>query len=372
MKLSVILAVFAVPCLVHAQVRDGAAVSDEEPSSQAAKIGVESAAAPEETPPPQTDQAETPEEEQRRKTQQERLLWRPLAVSEERAAGPLASLALSADPVSRMRAIEGLVAVNSPEMIPFVVYELSDPEPAVRKAALNAIPSLERATVSEAILAVLAWGDAEIVKGVTAALPSLRPVLEEAFLKALDNSELTQDERVGAAYALGRMGSIRALEPLEEKVYGSDARLSAYAADAIAAMDNAGTLQTLMRMVQHTDPNVRLPAYQGIARIGGPEALGLLTAAASPGGEPDIRVKREVVRSLGLVGNESTVHFLIKMVRARSSLTRPAIESLSMMTGLPASLAPERWVEWYEEAFPPEMEESTVPAPPLVPVGGAP
>ena len=366
MRLYVIMALFTVPVLAFAQRPDGTPEETTEERAVESEPATPEDSAALETAAPDEKPAATPEEEQRRKVQQERLLWKPLAISEERAAGLLVSLALSNDPASRLRAVEGMSAADSPELAPFALYALADVDPRVRGAALRAVQGLEPAVLCEAVLAVLAWGEAETVAGLDAALPSLRAQLEEGLLRALDDRKLTPEERVGAAYGLGRVGSLKALEALEEKVWGSDTTLSAYAANAIAALDNAGTLQTLIRMVHHTDPNVRLPAYRGIARIGGPEALALLTEAASPGGEPDVRVKREVVRSLGLVGDTSTVHFLIKMVRARSTMTRPASEALSVLTGLPANLPPERWMEWYDDTFTPKTEEM-VTAPPLVP-----
>ena len=299
---------------------------------------------------------------------QERLLWRPLTASREAAQTPLVTMALSSDPAIRTRALEGLASSKSAELVPFALFSLADPSPEVRDRALQTLDKLDREAVTEAVTAVLAWGEPHVIAAVNDALPRLRTVLEPGLLRMLDATETTRDERVAAAYGLGRIGSRRAVEPLAEKVWGDDPILAAYAAYAIASIDDPGALPVLVRMVQHTDPNVRIPAYLGIARAGGPEALRLLTAAASPGGEPNRAVKREVVRYLGLVGDESTVHFLIGLVRARSGFVQPAIDALEVITGMPPSLEAERWLEWYDETFGNSTLETTVAAPPIVPV----
>ncbi|MCL4694242.1 MAG: HEAT repeat domain-containing protein [Candidatus Hydrogenedentes bacterium] len=298
----------------------------------------------------------------------DRLLWTPLSPSREGAQTPLMAMALSADPGTRVRALEGASRVPAPELVPFVIYSLADPNEGVRERAMQTLPRLDSEAVTEAVVAVLAWGEPAVVAGVDAALPSLRSVLESGMLRMLDLPDRTRDERVALAYGLGRLGSRRSLESLTELALGDDSLVASYAANALASIDDPGSLHALARLVQHTDPNVRLPAYYGIARIGGPEALGLLTAAASVNGEPDRRVRREVVRFLGLVGDESTVHFLIGLVRERSGFVQPAIDALELITGMPDGLEGERWLEWYDELFGNPNVESTFTPPPLVPI----
>jgi len=277
-------------------------------------------------------------------------------------------MALSPDPAIRTRALEGLASSTSTELIPFAIHSLADPVPEVRERALQTLNQMDRGAVTEAVTAVLAWGDPRVIAGVNNALPRLRTVLEGKLLEMLAAEETTRDERMAAAYGLGRIGSRRAVEPLAEKAWGDDPILAVYAANAIASIDDPGALPILVRMVQHKDPNVRLPAYLGIARAGGPEALSLLTAAASPGGEPNRNVKRQVIRYLGLVGDESTVHFLMGFVRTPAGFAQPAIDALEMITGLPDGLESERWIEWYNETFGSGTLETTVAPSPIVPV----
>ncbi len=329
--------------------------------------GDEIAAAPHvnEAPPSEnTDNDDMAQAARRR----DRLLWRPLTLSREMAQSPLAAMALSDDPQSRMRALEGLAGSGNAEFVPFAIASLADPNEEVRERALETLYHVDPKAVTDAVTAVLAWGQAPVVAAVNDVLPSLRSVLEPGMLQMLDAPDTTRDERVAVAYGLGRIGSRRAVEPLAEKVWGDDPVLSVYAANAIAAIDDPGALPTLINMVRHTDPNVRVPAYYAIARIGGPEALGLLTDAASPNGDPDRRVKREVIRDLGLAGDVSTVHFLIGLVRARSGFVQPAIEALEVITGMPHGLQRERWLEWYDDTFGNQTQEVTAPAPPLVPI----
>jgi HEAT repeat protein len=291
-----------------------------------------------------------------------------MVTSGDAAQTPLIAMALSPDPAIRTRALEGLSRTKSAEFIPFAIYSLADPSPSVRDRAQQTMYRVDGEALSEAVVAVLAWGEPHVIAAVDGALPGLRTMLEPGLLRVLDATGTTRDERAAAAYGLGRIGSRRAVEPLAEKVWGDDPVLSVYAAYAIASVDDPGSLPILVKMVQHTNLNVRLPAYLGIARVGGPEALSLLTAAASPGGEPNRNVKREVIRYLGLVGDESTVHFLIGLVRARSGFVQPAIDALEVITGMPSGLDAERWLEWHSDTFGGRTIESTVTPPPLVPV----
>jgi HEAT repeat protein len=298
----------------------------------------------------------------------ERLLWSPMSPNRENAQTPLAGMAISPDPAARIRALEGVASSGNQDLVPFVIYSLADADSGVRERAKQTLYRMDQGRVTESVVAVLAWGDPQVIAGVDAALPGLRSILEPGMLRVLDANDTTRDERLAIAYGLGRIGSRRATEPLAELAWGDDPVLAVYAANALAWVDDPGALQTLARLVQHTDPNVRLPAYYGIARIGGPEALGLLTAAASPGGEPDRRVKRELIRYLGLVGDESTVHFLIGLVRARSGFVQSAIDALEVVTGMPKGLEGERWLEWYDETFGNPNLATTVTPPPLVPI----
>jgi len=316
-------------------------------------------------PPEAASGAEEAANVERRK---ERLLWSPMSPNRENAQTPLAGMAISPDPAARIRALEGVASSGIQDLVPFVIYSLADADSGVRERAKQTLYRLDQGRITESVVAVLAWGDPQVIAGVDAALPGLRSILEPGMLRMLDATDTTRDERLAVAYGLGRIGSRRATEPLAELAWGDDPVLAVYAANALAWVDDPGALQTLARLVQHTDPNVRLPAYYGIARIGGPEALGLLTAAASPGGEPDRRVKRELIRYLGLVGDVSTVHFLIGLVRARSGFVQSAIDALEVITGMPKGLEGERWLEWYDETFGNPNLATTVTPPPLVPI----
>jgi hypothetical protein len=134
-------------------------------------------------------------------------------------------------------------------------------------------------------------------------------------------------------------------------------------------IDDPSTLKLFARMSTHDIPFVRVVAYQGLARIGGPEAHRIIADAASGKTETDTGSRKVAVRMLGFVGDHTSVERLMGHIRARDQFVKPAIDALATLTGLPNSLARERWIEWYDEVWKPTVEaaqQAQAPPPPLV------
>lgn len=280
------------------------------------------------------------------------------------ALGPLEQMVASPDPVIRARAVEGLAALGDDSAIPYLLISLADQDAGVRDLAARSISTLPVDRLCDAVIAVLGWGDPMVAEGVNASLPQLRPTLESALIDRLRARTTPRVERMAAAYCLGRMGSSRAGEALASEVWGDDLTLALYCADALAVIDEPGLLREFLRMAQHPQVQMRVAAYQGLARIGGDEARHALTEAAAGRAEPDTAARKVAIRFLGYVGNEETVEFLMTLVRARAGLVRPATDALAILTGLPQGLEGERWQEWYEEVYlPSKGTQKTVQKP---------
>jgi hypothetical protein len=138
-----------------------------------------------------------------------------------------------------------------------------------------------------------------------------------------------------------------------------------FSANALASIDHPDSLHAFLRMAGHTSPGVRRAAYFGLAKLGGPDARGVLQRAATGKTESDFKSRQLAVRLLGTVGDAETVALLIELVKAKSGFVRPAADALALMTGLPEGMAGERWVEWYNEVWNPAKTGGTPP--PLVP-----
>lgn len=273
-------------------------------------------------------------------------------------------------PEIRMRALEGLAASGSPQAAAWCIWALTDSDPDVRETARASLRQLRSDDLANAVIAVIGWGDAAEATALVTALPSLRGVLEPNLLERFQSSDTSRIERIAGAFCLGRMGSRLASEMLAQAVWSDDAELSAYCADALMNIDDPSLLRHFARMSTHESPSIRIVAYQGLARIGGPEAHRIIADAAAGKTESDTPARRIAVRMLGYVGDHTSVELLMGHIRARNQFARPAIDALATLTGLSNSLARERWIEWYDEVWKPAVEaaqRSQAPPPPLVP-----
>ncbi len=269
----------------------------------------------------------------------------------------------SPDPATRLRGIEGMEASGEDAVVAPLITMLADPEPAVQIAARRALTNIPQETLAQAVVATLGWGEPTLAVALDEALPQLRGELEGELVRRLEAKGTARIERMTVAYALGRIGSVRAGASLAALVWGDDLVLAYYCADALTKIDDQSLLREYTRMATHPQVYMRTASYRGLARIGGDEARAAMTEAAAGRTEPDTSARKLAIRMLAYVGDDSTVEFLITLVQARTGLVEAASDALATMTGLPRGLQRERWLEWYSEMYLPAKQAQASRAP---------
>jgi len=279
--------------------------------------------------------------------------FKPLLLDVNSATAPLEQMLASADPVIRMRAVEGLSAMGTPDAIPPLIIALADADPLVQSSAHQALGNIPGEALADAVVAVLGWGDLALAQPLDATLPTLKNELEPPLIARFHSPGALRIEKMTIAYCLGRIGSTRAGALLAAQVWGDDMVLGYYCADALAGIDDQSLLREYIRMTAHPQVYMRTASYRGLARIGGDEARAAITEAAAGRTEPDTSARKIAIRMLAYVGTGETIEFLIGLVRARTGLVETASDALATITGLPRGLQRERWLEWYDEIYVP-------------------
>lgn len=197
-------------------------------------------------------------------------------------------------PSVRSEAIRSLGRIGSPTMAEVLRQAMTDPEPQVRKGAIQGLQSKTYKDVADRTdlwLRLLtdegqgAHTRAEAAealgqRGDPKAVPSLIAVLEKPTAPALDTSK-----------APGKLPGILALK------MKTQLNVRAKAALALGQIGDRKAVPALaIALAKDRDPYVRYMAAQSLVKLGGPEALKALLAAI---GDGDSRVRRQVIFSLG-------------------------------------------------------------------------
>ncbi len=252
------------------------------------------------------------------------------------------------DAATRLRGLEGLAETAGPEHIDDFVAALSDPLPEAREMAARILARLDRAAVLAKIMAVLCGDDADKITRLYAVLPSLKEVLEPGMIQVLESEQESSLRKQVAAYSLGRMGSIAALPALTAGAWSSQPEVALACTNGVLAIHDPMILPRLVDLVRHPAPEVRNAAVQGIADVGGREAIAVLARVALEPSEDNDVLGRQAVALLGATKDEAAIPSLIQVMRAKLSLRRAAVEALHKITGERLGDRPSDWAEWYQ------------------------
>ena len=201
-------------------------------------------------------------------------------------------------PTVRSEAIRSLGLIGNPAMAEVLRQALTDPEPQVRKGAIQGLQvktyrdiadrtdlwlqlltdeGQDAHTRAEAAEALGRRGDPK-------AVPALLAVLEKPAAPVLNTSGASDKLKAGLASKLTLQ--------LETQV-----NVRAKAALALGKIGDRKAVPALATaLAKDQDPYVRYMAAQSLGKLGGPEALKALLAAM---GDGDSRVRRQVIFSLG-------------------------------------------------------------------------
>jgi HEAT repeat protein len=217
--------------------------------------------------------------------------------------------------------------------------------------AVQALARLDNGIVFEKIMAILGSGNGDAAVKIDAVLPDLRDALEPGMLRVLSAPDEPGPRKQVAAYALGRMNSVRAVPALMTGIWTSEAEpdVAVACARALAAIRDPAIGPALVDLIRHSLQSVRWVALQGLADLGGPEALDALQRVAIEPPEGDTELGRQAVSDLAASKKEMAVPLLIEVMRRNLSLRRAAVEALHQLTGEDLGDRPSDWQTWYEQ-----------------------
>lgn len=140
------------------------------------------------------------------------------------------------------------------------------------------------------------------------------PRLTEALINLLDGSEIALS--VVAAWALGRIGDKRAIEPLRKALNSQYRSLRAYSARALGALGDKEIIPLLLeRLANETDKGLQMAYAAALGSLRAEEATGQLLALLKTTQNEGARM--ELALSLArIVGDEHHFIQLLRQVRA--------------------------------------------------------
>ncbi len=130
------------------------------------------------------------------------------------------------------------------------------------------------------------------------------------LLKLVEHSD--SDVRSSAVYALGKIGTKVAISGLLKLVEHSNSEVRWMAADALGKIGSEAAIPGLLKLVEHSNCDVRRRVADALGKIGSDVAIpGLLKLVE----DSDFYVRRRVANALGKIGSEVVIPGLIKLVQ---------------------------------------------------------
>jgi len=224
--------------------------------------------------------------------------------------GRLLRVALG-DESSRVRAlaVAGLWEVTEESLIgPLVDLLYNDASEEVRAAAagalgayvlageLDEIDPAQAMRVEEALLSVL-HSENELLTVQCRALESIAYSGETGVRQLIDDAYYSQYEemRVSALNAMARSADIRWRDAAQAELISPDTAMRAAAARACGELEHKEALPDLFEILSDEEKEVRLAALFALGRIGGKDAVEILTAAATSEDEEEAAAAEEAL-----------------------------------------------------------------------------
>lgn len=236
--------------------------------------------------------------------------------------GRLLRVVLS-DESSRVRvlAVAGLWEEIDAALIgPLVDLLHNDPSEDVRAAAaealgayvlageLDEIDPAQAMRVEEVLLSIL-HSDVEPVAVQCRALESIAYSSEMGVRQLIDDGYYSPDEemRVAALNAMARSADIRWRDAAQAELISPDVAMRAAAARAVGELEHRDALPDLFDLLADEEKAVRLAVLFALGRIGGKDAVEVLTAAATSEDEEEAAAAEEALEEALFYGNESDI-----------------------------------------------------------------
>jgi HEAT repeat protein len=229
------------------------------------------------------------------------------------------------DQVVRMWAASALSRMNNRGALPALRELLSDTDPDLRKAAVDALSRYDEARpwILECMRDESPWVAGAAIK----ALARLSgPDFVAALIVALRRPE--RDVRWDASRALIEVGDATALPALLESLRDTDDNVRTFSAQALARFGDESAVPSLLEAIHDDSHSVRSYSRDALIRLGVAALAGLLESLHSKN-----RLDRlNAAYALGAIGDPTAVPALLQAVRDEDEYVRGnAVEALGQM-----------------------------------------
>jgi HEAT repeat protein len=239
-----------------------------------------------------------------------------------------ALLTLVEDPMFPRRTALTIVCAN-PHVahLDFILACLSDPGPAVRRAAAEALARQPTVDVVGTIEPLLRDPDVDVRRAVVRILGGLRSRRVRQLLTS--QAETDRETLVDAVQALGKLSDTTVVPFLAAIFEREDHAVKLAVIDAMKEMRDAATEPFLAQQLGNPDPGLRRAAVFALGAMRSPTAIRQLVPVAR---DPDETVRAAVVTVLGNTGGAQAIDALTRLAhdpsRSIAAVARQALEKL--------------------------------------------
>lgn len=287
---------------------------------------------------------------------------------------PVLSEAIGQDFVKgRENAVEALVHIHSAEALPLMFPYLAHDDRAVRFSAAEIISEIPDDRSGPKLLKALDTHEAKLVGPAAYALGRLKYLPAQPTLAALLANQASPEReilartfgwmgskdsiplliqtlresvgegRYGAAWSLGVLEAIEAVDDLQKAANGNSTKLANLSIEALGMIHSEKSLPYLAQKAQ-TNPELATTILASIANVPGTQARLILEKFAN---HADLRISRPALQGLAQRKDANAVPALIQMIDTALPDNRKQVYfALSAVTGHKYATASE-WRNWY-------------------------
>jgi HEAT repeat protein len=292
------------------------------------------------------------------------------SLGDVRAVEPLIAVLKDGDEFVRTAAAEALGKLGDARAVEPLVAALKDGDEFVRTAAAEALGELGDVRAVEPLVAALKDEEVNVRK---AAVRALGRIWELTDIVELGNRD--SKVKMAAAEALGELGDVRAVEPLitalkDEKVNvrkaavralgriwelsdivglgNNDSKVRMAAAEVLGKLGDVRAVEPLVTALKDEARYVQAAAAEALGKLGDVQAVGPLVAALK---DEDMNVREAAVRALGELGDAGTKSLITALKDGDGNVRKTAAEVLGKLGDVRAveplvtALKDEAW--WY-------------------------
>ena len=140
---------------------------------------------------------------------------------------------------------------------------------------------------------------------------------DDRLLKHLDDSDIPSPRKAKMVWALGQMFSDQAVPRLQELVNDPNQEIATAAVIALGNIGHEGSITTLLDVLEHGSPELRVAAARGLGKVGALHGNAAIVPPLIAALDTDnVKLQTEVVWALGQIPDRRSYEPLLKLQRS--------------------------------------------------------